>query len=84
MAANGGTVAPVSVKTSMSYDDSKVDDFERKSMGSDEGSDDYKVLVAGAEMNGPRTTDAAPAPLHSTCAPAACSQRPSHARASAV
>ena len=46
MAANPGTVAPVSVKTSMSYDDSKVDDFERKSMGSDEGSDDYKVLVA--------------------------------------
>ena len=43
MAANPGTVAPVSVKTSMSYDDSKVDDFERKSMGSDEGSDDYKV-----------------------------------------
>jgi OPT family oligopeptide transporter len=42
MAANPGTVAPVSVKTSMSYDDSKVDDFERKSMGSDEGSDDYK------------------------------------------
>ena len=41
--AGAGMVAPVSVKTSMSYDDSKVDDFERKSMGSDEGSDDYKV-----------------------------------------
>jgi hypothetical protein len=46
MAANPGTVAPVSVKTSMSYDDSKADDFERKSMGSEEGSDDYKVPVA--------------------------------------
>lgn len=43
--ATSGMVAPVSVKTSMSYDDSKVDDFERKSMGSDDGSDDYKVGV---------------------------------------
>lgn len=42
--AASGMVAPVSVKTSMSYDDSKVDDFERKSMGSDEVSEDYKVL----------------------------------------
>lgn len=44
MATTGaGMVAPVSVKTSMSYDDSKADDFERKSMGSDDGSEDYKV-----------------------------------------
>jgi hypothetical protein len=50
MAANSGMVAPVSVKTSMSYDDSKADDFERKSMGSDEGSDDYKVcFCAGSQ-----------------------------------
>lgn len=41
--ATSGMVAPVSVKTAMSYDDSKADDFERKSMGSDDGSDDYKV-----------------------------------------
>ena len=46
--AGAGMVAPVSVKTSMSYDDSKVDDFERKSMGSDEGSDDYKVRSCGS------------------------------------